>query len=55
MFYGESPLLMYRKDVPDAQGITIPEKPSWQQVADIAAACRDTKLRCWLAGPVGPR
>ncbi|WP_236718175.1 sugar ABC transporter substrate-binding protein [Actinoplanes sp. TFC3] len=36
-FYGESSFLMYRKDVLDSQGITMPAKPTWQQVADIAA------------------
>jgi sorbitol/mannitol transport system substrate-binding protein len=36
-FYGESSFLMYRKDVLDQQGITMPAKPTWQQVADIAA------------------
>ncbi len=28
---------MYRKDVLDAKGVTIPDKPTWQQVADAAA------------------
>jgi sorbitol/mannitol transport system substrate-binding protein len=36
-FYGESSFLMYRKDVLDGQGIQMPAKPTWQQVADIAA------------------
>ncbi len=36
-FYGESSFLMYRKDVFDAKGLTMPEKPTWQQVADLAA------------------
>jgi polyol transport system substrate-binding protein len=36
-FYGESSFLMYRKDILDAKGITMPDKPTWQQVADIAA------------------
>jgi sorbitol/mannitol transport system substrate-binding protein len=36
-FYGESSFLMYRKDVLDAKGITMPAKPTWQEVADIAA------------------
>ena len=36
-FYGESSFLMYRKDVLQSKGITMPEKPTWQQVADIAA------------------
>jgi sorbitol/mannitol transport system substrate-binding protein len=36
-FYGESSFLMYRKDVLAAKNVTMPEKPTWQQVADIAA------------------
>src|SRR4051812_8318427 len=36
-FYGESSFLMYRKDVLQQAGVTMPEKPTWQQVADIAA------------------
>ncbi|WP_460460242.1 ABC transporter substrate-binding protein [Angustibacter peucedani] len=36
-FYGESSFLMYRKDVLAAKNITMPEKPTWQEVADIAA------------------
>ncbi len=36
-FYGESSFLMYRKDVLDAAGITMPDHPTWTQVADIAA------------------
>src|SRR6201990_1343318 len=36
-FYGESSFLMYRKDVLDSQSIEMPAKPTWQQVADIAA------------------
>ncbi|HET6529174.1 MAG TPA: sugar ABC transporter substrate-binding protein [Actinoplanes sp.] len=36
-FYGESSFLMYRKDVLDAQGITVPAKPTWREVAQIAA------------------
>jgi sorbitol/mannitol transport system substrate-binding protein len=36
-FYGESSMLMYNKDVMTAKGITVPEHPTWQQVADIAA------------------
>ncbi|HET6479419.1 MAG TPA: sugar ABC transporter substrate-binding protein [Actinoplanes sp.] len=36
-FYGESSFLMYRKDVLDANGVRMPAKPTWQQVADIAA------------------
>ena len=36
-FYGESSFLMYRKDVLQKKGIEMPAKPTWQQVADIAA------------------
>ncbi|MFE5813258.1 ABC transporter substrate-binding protein [Streptomyces sp. NPDC056479] len=36
-FYGESSFLMYNKDVMQAKGITVPERPTWQQIADIAA------------------
>ena len=36
-FYGESSFLMYRKDVLEKKGLTMPEKPTWDQVADIAA------------------
>lgn len=36
-FYGESSFLMYRKDVFDKKGLTMPERPTWQQVADLAA------------------
>ena len=35
-FYGESSFLMYRKDVLAAKGITMPAKPTWPQVAEIA-------------------
>jgi sorbitol/mannitol transport system substrate-binding protein len=36
-FYGESSFLMYRKDVLADKGLTMPEHPTWQQVADLAA------------------
>jgi polyol transport system substrate-binding protein len=36
-FYGESSFLMYRKDVFQKKGLTMPERPTWQQVADLAA------------------
>src|SRR3954452_5875025 len=36
-FYGESSFLMYRKDVLAAKGLPMPAKPTWQQVADMAA------------------
>ncbi|MGP3984513.1 ABC transporter substrate-binding protein [Streptomyces sp. KR80] len=36
-FYGESSFLMYRKDVFAENGLKMPEKPTWRQVADLAA------------------
>ncbi|GAB94510.1 putative ABC transporter substrate-binding protein [Kineosphaera limosa NBRC 100340] len=36
-FYGESSFLMYRKDLTDAKGITVPSNPTWDQVAELAA------------------
>lgn len=35
-FYAESSLMMYRQDVLDAAGLTMPDAPTWQEVADIA-------------------
>jgi sorbitol/mannitol transport system substrate-binding protein len=40
-FYGESSMLMYRKDLLAAKGLTMPLHPTWQQVADIAAKVDD--------------
>jgi len=36
-FYGESSFLMYRKDVFEKEGLTMPERPTWDEVADLAA------------------
>jgi sorbitol/mannitol transport system substrate-binding protein len=36
-FYGESSFLMYRKDVFEKEGLTMPERPTWHEVADLAA------------------
>ena len=36
-FYGESSFLMYRKDILAEKNITMPEQPTWAEVADIAA------------------
>ena len=35
-FYGESSFLMYRKDLLDKAGVTMPEHPTWDQVAAAA-------------------
>jgi sorbitol/mannitol transport system substrate-binding protein len=40
-FYGESSFLMYRKDMLQAAGITMPANPTWDQVAAIAKKLND--------------
>jgi polyol transport system substrate-binding protein len=35
-FYAESSFVMYRKDVLTSKGVTMPAKPTWQQIAAIA-------------------
>lgn len=40
-FSGESSMLMYRKDILQAKGITMPANPTWDQVADIAKKVQD--------------
>jgi sorbitol/mannitol transport system substrate-binding protein len=40
-FYGESSFLAYRKDLFDAAGLTMPAKPTWQQIAGFAAKLDD--------------
>jgi len=42
-FYGESSFLMYRKDLFDKAGLTMPEKPTWDQVAQFARKLNDPK------------
>lgn len=40
-FYGESSMIMYRKDLMDAAGMEMPDNPSWGYIADAAAAMTD--------------
>ncbi|MEV7393211.1 sugar ABC transporter substrate-binding protein [Streptomyces sp. NPDC091215] len=40
-FYGSSSFLFYRKDLAKKAGVTIPEKPTWDQVAAAAAKMDD--------------
>jgi sorbitol/mannitol transport system substrate-binding protein len=42
-FYGESSFLMYRKDVFQEKNLTMPDKPTWDQVADLAAKADGAK------------
>jgi sorbitol/mannitol transport system substrate-binding protein len=40
-FSGESSMLMYRKDLFEAKGLTMPANPTWDQVAALAAKVQD--------------
>lgn len=40
-FYGESTMTMYNKAVLDAKGLTMPEAPTWDDIAKIAEATND--------------
>lgn len=40
-FYGESSMLMYRKDLTDKAGIKMPSNPTWDLVRDTAAKIHD--------------
>ncbi len=42
-FYGESSMIMYRKDLLDAAGMKMPDNPSWGHIRDAAAAMHDKK------------
>ena len=40
-FYGESSMIMYRTDLMEAAGLEMPDEPTWDEIADIAAALTD--------------
>ena len=40
-FYGESSMVMYRKDLMDAAGMTMPDAPTWVDIEKAAAAMTD--------------
>ena len=42
-FYGESSMLMYRKDLMLKAGLTMPAKPTWKEVAGFADKLNDPK------------
>lgn len=42
-FYGESSMLMYRKDLADKAGVKVPDRPTWPQIKDLAAKMHDPK------------
>jgi sorbitol/mannitol transport system substrate-binding protein len=42
-FYGESSMLMYRKDLADKAGFKMPDQPTWTQVKELAGKVHDPK------------
>ena len=42
-FYGESSMLMYRKDLADKAGITVAERPTWDEIKTLASKIHDPK------------
>ncbi|QPM89475.1 ABC transporter substrate-binding protein [Pseudooceanicola algae] len=40
-FYGESSMVMYRKDLIEAAGLEMPDAPTWDQIREAAAAMTD--------------
>src|ERR1700738_2297 len=43
-FYGESSMLMYRKDLLQAKGQSMPDHPTWDQVAAVARAVNSSSV-----------
>lgn len=42
-FYGESSMLMYRKDLADKVGIQLPNRPTWTEIKALASKIHDPK------------
>ncbi|WP_417722392.1 ABC transporter substrate-binding protein [Salipiger sp.] len=40
-FYGESSMVMYRKDLMEKAGLTMPDAPTWDEIKEAAAAMTD--------------
>jgi sorbitol/mannitol transport system substrate-binding protein len=40
-FYGESSMVMYRRDLMEAAGLTMPDAPTWEFIREAAAAMTD--------------
>lgn len=55
-FYGESSMVMYRKDLFEKAGLTMPEAPTWAFVSDAARKLTDKKAEVYgicLRGKAG--
>jgi len=58
-FYGESSMIMYRKDLVAATGMSMSDAPTWDEVAKLARAMTDKENQiygvCLRGKPVGAR
>src|SRR5690606_67923 len=54
-FYGESAMMFYRKDLFEEAGLTMPERPTWDEIREFAAALHqpDDVYGLWLRGLPG--
>ncbi|MEK1851728.1 MAG: sugar ABC transporter substrate-binding protein [Phyllobacterium sp.] len=55
-FYGESAMVMYRTDLAEKAGVKIPEKPTWDQIAEAAKKMTDKSTETYgicLRGKAG--
>ena len=55
-FYGESAMVMYRKDLAEKAGVKISEKPTWDEIADAAKKMTDKSTETYgicLRGKAG--
>ncbi len=42
-FYGESAFTMYRKDIFDEHGLTMPDEPTWEDIEQLAAQIKEAE------------
>ncbi|MEP3276935.1 MAG: sugar ABC transporter substrate-binding protein [Stappiaceae bacterium] len=55
-FYGESSMIMYRKDLMEKAGLTMPDSPTWEFIVDAAAKMTDPETETYgicLRGKAG--
>src|SRR5450830_1611719 len=54
-FYGESSMLMYRKDLAGQVGVIVPERPTWNEVCALAAKIHAPKTGSTASACVASR
>ena len=58
-FYGESSMVMYRKDLMEKAGLTMPDAPTWEFIGQAARAMTDNLRKstayAFAARPAGAK